>query len=143
MYGGTCRGCGATTSGASGPKKAAKYCPACAGYRRKEWTKETVIVAIEKWADRHGRQPSATEWIRSGGDVFPSATTVMTIFDTWNAAIIAAGFRPQRGGRPVSQTNGFRSAKKEKRTDPLPKRVESRVPNTPAANRALVNAMRY
>ena len=41
------------------------------------WTPDTILYALELWARRHGRPPSAREW---------------------NRAIRAAGYRPRKPG---------------------------------------------
>jgi len=61
------------------------------------WTPDTILYALELWARRHGRPPSAREWNRAGED-HPSRQTVQRVFGRWNRAIRAAGYRPRKPG---------------------------------------------
>lgn len=81
------------------------------------WTRQRVIDAISRWNDLYGKPPNATDWNpaqarRLGHDeraarfdegLWPYVTTVLSRFDSWNAAIRAAGLEPTRVssyGRP-------------------------------------------
>ena len=61
------------------------------------WTPDTIVYALELWARRYGRPPSAREWNRAGED-HPSRQTVQRVFGRWNRAIRAAGYRPRKPG---------------------------------------------
>jgi hypothetical protein len=63
------------------------------------WTHETILYALQLWARRHGRPPSAREWNRAGED-HPSRQTVQRVFGRWNGAIHAAGYQARRQGEP-------------------------------------------
>jgi hypothetical protein len=66
------------------------------------WTRELIVYAIDLWARRHLRAPTAEQWSRAGAD-HPSRQTVQRVFGTWNAAIAAAGYVPRRPGRPLKR----------------------------------------
>jgi hypothetical protein len=66
------------------------------------WTPEMIVYAIDLWARRHMRAPTAEQWSRAGAD-HPSRQTVQRVFGSWNAAIAAAGYVPKRPGRPYKR----------------------------------------
>lgn len=68
------------------------------------WTHETILYALELWARRHGRPPSARDWNRAGED-HPSRQTVQRVFGRWNRAIHAAGYRPRQPGELRQRTH--------------------------------------
>jgi len=65
------------------------------------WTEERIVAAIRRWAERTGRPPLYTEWLRGRRGYTPhvnnrrsdrpSAATVLKVFGRWSAAIEAAG----------------------------------------------------
>jgi hypothetical protein len=61
-----------------------------------------IVYAIDLWARRHLRPPTAGQWDRAGED-HPSRQTVQRVFGSWNAAIQAAGYVPRRPGRPFGR----------------------------------------
>lgn len=112
-YRGVCVDCGAPTNGSNGPGTAAERCSPCSNAHRAKWTRETVIAAIQRFAERYGRPPQATDFnphqalslghdwraerFRNDGD-YPQVVCVQYVFGTWNAAIEAAGFEPTKIG---------------------------------------------
>lgn len=114
-YGGKCERCGAPTDGSRGPAKASRHCRECAPIAATTWTREAVVAAIQRFAERYGRQPSATDFnpalaralgnpargerFYEDGD-YPNTSTVIQAFGSWSAAIAAAGFEPLKPGRP-------------------------------------------
>jgi hypothetical protein len=117
-YRGECATCGAPTNG-SGPGSASDTCLRCFGQRlhdRRIWTPETIIEAIRAWEAEYGFVPVAADWsvgmarerqdaeVRlrryyEGRVVVPATTAVLREFGgSWNAAIEAAGFTPNRPG---------------------------------------------
>jgi hypothetical protein len=120
-YQGTCRGCGAQTSGSGGPRRAPERCRSCAGGRRRNWSDERVLEAIRDWTDVTGSPPTLADWspahapaghegsarYRSEPGRWPSASTVAARFASLRAAIEAAGLRParERGNGPPSRWN--------------------------------------
>lgn len=111
-YRGKCVDCGGPTDG-SDPRAPSLRCRECS--RRHQhadrlWTPEAIVCAIQQWADEHGGiPPAAQEWnagymskraqatklaeFHRGG--YPSVTTVVNEFGSWNAGIRAAGFEPR------------------------------------------------
>lgn len=58
------------------------------------WTREKIIVAIQRWHAEYGRPPRSTEW-RKAGRYWPSFSQVYeknAPFDSWREAIQAAGY---------------------------------------------------
>lgn len=115
-YAGSCERCGAPTDGSGGPAaKASRHCRVCAPIAATKWTREAVVAAIQRFAERHGRQPSAVDFnpaqaralgkrslserFYEAGD-YPAATSVVEVFGSWSAAIAAAGFERLKPGRP-------------------------------------------
>ena len=80
------------------------------------WTGERIIAAIQRWAKRTGKPPTADQWSRplttlaarrlgmASSKSRPSAALVKKMFGTWNEAMKAAGFPPRPAhavvGRP-------------------------------------------
>lgn len=108
-YRGTCRNCGAPTTGCDGPLAAPELCIACSRIAQHEaqyWTAERVLNAIRRFAALHGRPPTSREWTRvdraNGYPVFSSvyanSASPNAPFPKWADAIEAAGFpRPASG----------------------------------------------
>jgi hypothetical protein len=92
----------------------AERCVQCNNDRRKIWTRDALILAIQEWADDNGGVPPvATDWnpahARAVGRPdkaarferdghWPQVYTVQRVFGSWNAAIREAGFEPHRPG---------------------------------------------
>jgi DNA invertase Pin-like site-specific DNA recombinase len=73
-----------------------------AGYARPPqagWTREEIIVAIQRWAEEYGEQPAYTDWPRST-QAHPMANTAIKVFGSWRAALRAAGYDKSRRRRP-------------------------------------------
>lgn len=113
-YGGICIDCGNPTDGSDGPGRAAVRCDSCHHeyqHATAYWTPERVIEAIQEFERREGCPPRATDFnpahpsaqngrrerflaSRERGEKYPTVSSVLGVFDTWNAAIRAAGFEP-------------------------------------------------
>lgn len=111
-YRGVCVDCEGPTSGSEGRSRTPERCEVCAIEKRhaeKRWTRETVIDAIQRFADENGRPPRATEWNNADPERgYPAKTSVYESagwnpgapFEKWADAIEAAGFpRPEIGHR--------------------------------------------
>jgi hypothetical protein len=74
------------------------------GKRKRKWTKELVVEAMQEWDNLHGRPPYSTEWYSSSNlpDWVPSVRTVYNVFGQggWNKAMEAAGFTPRKAEPP-------------------------------------------
>lgn len=96
LYSRRCVDCGAVCNTDGRVTDASERCKACAERRvheTRQWTPETVIAAINLWADRHGGvPPTATQWSAQTPSEFPYPSTVIREFGSWSAAITAAGF---------------------------------------------------
>lgn len=93
LRGGSCPACG-------GPLVCGALCGACAPRRAPAATREEVLDALREWAEQHGRAPYQHEWGWRAGPRspwvsefprWPSASSVRTHFDSWNAALRLAG----------------------------------------------------
>jgi hypothetical protein len=92
-----CKTCGELTHGEFCAKHAGK------GHanKRRKWTEEVIIEAIQEWESIYGRLPTGKDWARARRDGLPEwvPTTrhVYTVFGKggWNKAIAAAGFTPR------------------------------------------------
>jgi hypothetical protein len=63
----------------------------------RRWTLDTIVAAIHRHAEQHGRPPSWLDWRKAGPD-HPSANTVSEHVG-WANAIEAAGYpRPVQNG---------------------------------------------
>lgn len=98
---GVCADCGGPTryNGHSRKTPLSFRCAACALARhnspdalaeRTVWSREKIIEAIQRWGAEHGDSPRTADFVGAPG--YPSATTVIKYFGTWNNAIEAAGF---------------------------------------------------
>lgn len=65
-----------------------------------EWTRAEVLEAIFSFRFREGRLPTTRDWVLSAPDR-PSASQVKRLFGSWNAAIVAAGYKPTVSYRDV------------------------------------------
>lgn len=81
-----------------------KLCQSCAAKHSRIWTAETILQAIHRWHQQHGRPPIATEWIRGAPD-YPNPGTVIREHGSWANAIEAAGYpRPHVGHKTIDHT---------------------------------------
>jgi hypothetical protein len=60
--------------------------------RRRRWTKDAIIAALQRDAQRRGRPPFYGEW-QGATDQTPDTSTAVAMFGTWRAALGAAGLR--------------------------------------------------
>jgi DNA-binding MarR family transcriptional regulator len=121
-YRGTCKGCGARTTGGDGPGAAPDYCWHCAPRTaegraiRTKWPADRIIAAIRWWNDAYGEPPHALDWSptearKRGFTVqadraerliaegrIPWVTVAHNRFGSWNAALEASGFEPRAKG---------------------------------------------
>jgi transcriptional regulator with XRE-family HTH domain len=109
-YRGVCEDCGAPTDGSNGTDAAPARCRECCDrvrHEERKWTPQTIVAAISRWAETHGRPPVATDWnaslARQRGRpkreaAYPPVGVVQQEFGSWNAAIAAAGFTPFDAG---------------------------------------------
>jgi hypothetical protein len=104
-YQGCCERCGTPTSGGDGPGRHRPLCRRCSGGRRRQWTQDVVIAALQGWCEhsRTGRLPSSYELDRCGllrrgdpraelltGGRYPSPRTCRRLFGSYPAAAAAA-----------------------------------------------------
>ena len=57
----------------------------------KYWTREEIIITIQNFHNIHKRLPKTRDFV---GSDFPSNYVIINHFDSWNNAIMAAGFEP-------------------------------------------------
>lgn len=111
-----CADCGVRINGTT-PSRL-KDVPRCADCSRtrywaehKRWTQDSIITAIQKWADVYGESPAQPDWhpptarrlndeararrFEDARGEWPWLSTVAREFGSWNAAIVAAGFAPR------------------------------------------------
>lgn len=112
-----CVDCGGRVSGTDPGKMSnveEPVCRSCAGRHYARWDRDAIIAAIQEWADQNGGiPPAATDWNTSmaraighpekaekflADGCWPTATSVQDYFESWNAAIKAAGFEPRASG---------------------------------------------
>lgn len=114
-----CVQCGGRVNGTTPGRSAGKdpVCVACAPGYYKTWTPDAVALAIQEWADNNGGiPPSANDLFRAralGDETVPAVNTVINVFGSWNAGVIAAGFEPHAIG-PVG---GFTPLTAEQRAE--------------------------
>lgn len=75
------------------------------GREADEWTREGALKAIYQHMFDHGRRPTSDEW-HTAGKGRPTSKQVKRLFGSWNAAIVAAGYTPDRLHRSV---HGYRA----------------------------------
>lgn len=113
-YRGVCVDCGADTDGTAGRDKAPTRCNHCNGAHSREMTRRWIIESFRDWEDLFGAPPSASDWNpaharsknlhykadRYDGTArpWPSPTSVINIFGTWNAGRAAAGYETNSVG---------------------------------------------
>jgi len=112
---GTCKHCGAATTGSRGRANAPERCRSCAYEEDAVWTRAALIFAIQEWAHEHGEPPAMHDWnphtarhylhdetrarrFEEADGAWPWCTYVVRVFGTWNAGIEAAGFAPRATG---------------------------------------------
>lgn len=80
--------------------------PACSKHRLpSEWTQEQIKDAIYRWVYLNNRIPLSAEWRVPPNEDFPSSHAVRSLFGSWNAAIVAAGYQPRIAFRSI---DGYR-----------------------------------
>jgi Homing endonuclease associated repeat len=114
-YRGSCRGCGARTSGGRGRASAPDWCARCSRERLRVWSEEQIVAAIGAWSELTGAPPTVGDWSPAHAPAghlgsaryledpgrWPSAALVRQRFGSFRAAVAAAGFRPMAlGPRP-------------------------------------------
>lgn len=77
------------------------------------WTPESVIEALQRWADAHGEPPKAEDWTKKI-DGYPTQSTVINKFGSWSKAILAAGFEPRKRGGDLAPRAATRSEREPK-----------------------------
>lgn len=117
QYSRPCVDCGKPMNGSDGcGPRAPLRCTRCngvfVGEANRIWTRESILAAVRKWAVMYGSPPAMPDWdawfarnmlhdedrarrSHEVGSHWPSVTTVVRAFGTWNAAIAAAGFEPR------------------------------------------------
>jgi DNA invertase Pin-like site-specific DNA recombinase len=65
------------------------------GPRYQPWTKPEIIGALQAWTDDHGRTPRWHD-LKTDRGRCPSGSTVVTHFNAWNTALLAAGLEPNQ-----------------------------------------------
>jgi transcriptional regulator with XRE-family HTH domain len=97
-YRGVCVGCGKTTTGCDG-RKERPLCPACAAFKRRKWTEERVIEALQR-ASVDGWAPVSSPWLHAETkpEWAPDVGTVQARFGSWNAACEVAGLKVRHRG---------------------------------------------
>jgi hypothetical protein len=59
------------------------------------WTPETIVAALQRWAQVNGRPPTQHDWRNRHPDrMHPSASVAANHFGSWSAALRAAGLTP-------------------------------------------------
>lgn len=78
------------------------------GARGPHYSNDTLLEAIQRYAELLGRTPSVPSWIRDTQHLswLPSSATIVKRFGSWNAAMKAAGLKPNpchsRGEKKVA-----------------------------------------
>jgi hypothetical protein len=85
-----------------------------------EWTRERIILTIQKFVEENGRLPKFGDWKHRGEDN-PSRQAVIWRFGRWNTAIEAAGFQPRLVG-------GVVGSQPKRKSKELPRVFESPKP---------------
>jgi hypothetical protein len=111
---GTCVECGATTRYAGKGSAVSERCGACGsargGRNSTKWTRETLIDRIHEWAAKYGSPPAIPDWNPTQARLindewranrfesdqhWPWSTSVVYRFGSWNAGLLAAGYKPR------------------------------------------------
>lgn len=69
-------------------------CSHC-GHQLMAWTAENIVLALQRWMEKHGEPPTATQWYDATPEN-PSGTTVVYMFGSWNKGLQAAGLPIRR-----------------------------------------------
>jgi predicted transcriptional regulator len=96
-YRGVCEQCGGVTNGSNGPDRAPRVCADCI-----EWTAESVVCAMQDWAEEHGYAPTTTDW-RSTAPGHPAAHACVIRRLGWNQLLLRAGLPLACDRRPETQ----------------------------------------
>jgi hypothetical protein len=124
-YSGTCESCGNPTTGCNGHANAPTRCAACTcamQHAARYWTRETIVTRFKEFHAATGRAPTSVDAMCKIGApsiaaqlstarlreieaipdtvALPPPSIVCREFDSWHAALRAAGFTPNRGGAP-------------------------------------------
>lgn len=101
---GVCKDCGGLTRYNGDKRKPiSSRCAACQALHLNSpervaaqtiWSHEKLIELIQQWGAEHGEPPRVSDWRWRSGD-YPSFTTVIKYFGSWNNAIEAAGMEPR------------------------------------------------
>jgi len=108
--GGDCVDCGGPTTYDSAMSTVERCipCQIALQHAEKFWTEQTVIDAIQRYAQAHGRAPTADEWVTADmvngypprSSVYRSSTARSSApFASWQDALAAAGFPGANTGR--------------------------------------------
>lgn len=75
----------------------------CCGSRKLSWSPAQIVEACQQWTTIHGGTPASKDWARSTPE-YPSRTTALYVFGTWNDMLRAAGlFGREHGGHNWSK----------------------------------------
>lgn len=74
-----------------------EHCEAVRRERKRLFTEEAIIGAIQVMGLRLGRGPTRTDWTRLNGR--PDFKIIRARFGTWSAALRAAGYEPKSGSK--------------------------------------------
>jgi Homing endonuclease associated repeat len=55
-------------------------------WKGRRWKQQEIIAAMRSWATANGRAPKCGDWNSAGFD-YPSSSTVLRHFSTWNSAV--------------------------------------------------------
>lgn len=62
---------------------------------QKQWTEQEIIESIKLFVEEQGKVPKTIDFEKSEGK-YPGYDTVVKYFGSWNSAIDAAGFKPNK-----------------------------------------------
>jgi RNA polymerase subunit RPABC4/transcription elongation factor Spt4 len=79
----------------------------------RRWNRETIIDAMQMWAQKHGHAPTYAEWQRGGSD-HPATSSMLRgpypSFASWSEALLASGFVPRQHRAAMKMTPQERAA---------------------------------
>jgi hypothetical protein len=88
-YAAPCEVCGGPTDGSGGRKNQRTRCMNC-----RTWTHESLILAVQNWADEHGGVPPRQI------DMAGTHGAAVRLFGSWNELLLAAGYQLHTDRRP-------------------------------------------